>query len=452
MRGLKVRNTPTGEFFRISAVALLLLILVFGITYYFVQPAPPDTIVMTTGMEDRTYARWGERYKEILARSGVHLALRSSSGSLENFLRLKNRSLTFDVGFVQGGMSSSTEAPGLLSLGSISYNPLWVFYRGDETIDDFSHLKGKKIAIGTEGTGLKKFSVDLLKASRALDPSTVLVELTDETASTALKKGKIDVAITIGTEDNKFVRDLLHAPGVKLMSISQAEAYTRLFPALSHVVLPMGIANLEKRIPPVDIHLLSPTTNLVVRNTMHPALMYVLLDAAAEIHVGPSWVHKAGEFPAPKVQDFPLSDQAERFYKTGRPFLLDYLPFWAAVFLDRFIKIGIPVVVVLFSCLRIMPWLYSWRNRSKLHRWYGELRSLEREVSDRPQPERVGDYRAKLDWLEASVNRVHVSIAFYHEVYTLREHIEFVRSKVNQLVQIPFPAPEAAEPSGKASV
>jgi hypothetical protein len=193
--------------------------------------------------------------------------------------------------------------------------------------------------------------------------------------------------------------------------------------------------NLAKRLPASDIHLLSPTTNLVVRDTMHPALMYLLLDAAAEIHGGPGWVNKAGEFPAPKVQDFPLSDQAERFYKTGRPFLLDYLPFWVAVFLDRIIKILIPVVVVLIPLVRIMPWLYSWRNRSKLYRWYGELKYLELEVSEHPQPKRIADYYARLDRIEASVNKVKVPLAFYSEIYTLREHIDLVRERVIRLDQ-----------------
>jgi hypothetical protein len=168
---------------------------------------------------------------------------------------------------------------------------------------------------------------------------------------------------------------------------------------------------------------------------MHPALMYLLLDAAIEIHGGAGWVHKAGEFPSAKVQDFPLSDQAERFYKTGPPFLLNYLPFWVAVFFDRIIKILIPVAVVLLPLVRIIPWLYSRRNRSKLYRWYGELKYLDLEVSEHPQPERISDYHAKLDRIEASVNKVDVPLAFYNELYTLREHIEMVRKKVIGLNQ-----------------
>jgi TRAP-type uncharacterized transport system substrate-binding protein len=423
------------EFLTIVGPLLLVGLIIFGITYHFVQPAPPGTVVMTTGGEGRTYAALGERYRQILARSHVDLKLLPSSGPVENLRRLKDKSLTVDVGFLQGGMSSTSEAPNLLSLGSISYNPLWVFYRSDGTFDDFSQLKGKRIAIGPEGSGSRKFWLDLVKASQVIDSSTALLDLAGEAANEALKEGRVDAVITLGTADNIFVQDLLHSQNVKLMSLSQAEAYTRVFPALSHVILPKGVVNLAKRVPASDIHLLAPTTNLVVRDTMHPALMYLLLDAAAEIHGGPGWVNKAGEFPAPKVQDFPLSDQAERFYKTGRPFLLDYLPFWVAVFLDRIVKILFPVAVILFPLMRFMPWLYSWRNRSKLYRWYGELKYLELEVTEHPQTNRISDYYAKLDHIEASVKKIKLPLAFYRELYTLREHIELVRERVIRLGQ-----------------
>jgi len=435
MRRVKIREISTHELFKIGIPSLLVVLIVFWIAYHVVQPAPPNTIVMTTGVEGRTYAALSERYKQILARSSVRLELYPSSGAIENFRRLKDKSLAVDVGFVQGGTSSSADAPNLLSLGSISYNPLWVFYRGAETLDDFSQLKGKRITIGAEGSGVRKFSLELLKATNATDPPTVLFDLADAASIKALKEGQIDVIITIGTADNIFVQELLHSQGAKLMSLSQAEAYTRLFPALSHVILPKGIVNLAKRFPPSDVHLLAVTTNLIVRDTMHPALMYLLLDAAVEIQGGPGWVHKAGEFPSPKVQDFPLSDQAERFYKTGPPFLLNYLPFWVAVFFDRIIKILIPVFVVLLPLVRIIPWVYSWRNRSKFYRWYGELKYLELEVSEHPHSERIADYYAKLEQIEASVNKVDVPLAFYNELYTLREHIEMVRKKVIGLNQ-----------------
>jgi len=240
-----------------------------------------------------------------------------------------------------------------------------------------------------------------------------------------------------GTADNVLVQELLYAKEVKLMSFRQAEAYTRLFPALSHVVLPEGLLDLAHKKPPADIHLLAATTNLVVRKNLHPAIVYLLLDAAAEIHNGAGWVHKAGEFPNPKSQDFPLSDYAERFYKSGRPFLLDYLPFWMAAYIDRLILILVPVAVVLIPLMRIIPWLYSWRNRRKLYRCYGELKNLELEVIQNPQREKMGDYLESLDRIESFINKIHVPLTLFNEVYTLKEHVDLVRSRLSRFVQPP---------------
>jgi TRAP-type uncharacterized transport system substrate-binding protein len=435
MKKIRPGESTVREILKIGIPALLLVIIVFLVAYHYVQPAPPRTIVMTTGMEGRTYATLGERYKQILARSDVTLQLQPSSGVMENLARLKDKSGNADVGFLQGGTSSSTEAPELVSLGSISYNPLWVFYRGKETLDDFSQLKGKRIAIGPETSGGQKLALSLLKTVDAANPPTTLISLADKAATQALNEGRIDVVITLGTADNIHVQELLHSQNIKLMNCSQAEAYTRRFPALSHVTLPKGIVDPAKRLPASDVHLLAATTSLVVRDTMHPALMYLLLDAAAEIHGRPGWVNKQKEFPASTVQDFPLSDQAERFYRSGPPFLLDYLPFWVAVLLDRIIKILLPVLVVLLPLARIMPWLYSWRNRSELYRWYGELKYLELEVSEHPQHGDISGYYARLDRIETSVSKTSVPRTLYNELYTLIHHIETVRERIARLEQ-----------------
>jgi TRAP-type uncharacterized transport system substrate-binding protein len=429
----KISEILTRELLVIGIPTVLVALLVFGITYHFVLPAPPRTVVMTTGMEGGSFGLFGEYYRQVLARDQVHLELRPSSGSVENLIRLMDKSLPVDIGFVQGGTSSGAEATNLVSLGGICYTPLWVFYRGDETYDDLSQLKGKRMTIGPEGSGVRKFALDLLKKGHAADPPTVLLDLTTAAAAKALIEGKVDVVITFGTADNAWVQQLLYTPGVKLMNFSQAEAYSRLFPALSHVILPKGILDLEKKIPPSDIHLLAPTTNLVARDSLHPAVIYLLLDAAFEIHGSSGWLHKAGEFPTLKAQDLPLSDEAERFYKSGRPFLMNYLPFRMATFAERMIRIIVPVGIVLLPLLRIVPWLYTWRNRSKFYRWYGELKYLELEITEHPQPERLLDYQARLDRIEDSVSKVNVPLAFYDEIYTMREHIAFVRGKIFRL-------------------
>jgi TRAP-type uncharacterized transport system substrate-binding protein len=388
---------------------------------------------MTTGFERGAYANFGERYRQILAREKINLKLLYSSGSLENLRRLNNKSSRVDAGFVQDGTSSPSEKKDLVSLGAICYSPLWVFYRSQETLDDLSRLKGKRIAIGPEGSGVRKFAIDLLTVSNAANSPTVLLDIPSPDANKALLEGKVDAVMIFGSEDNALVKELLYAQEIKLMSFKQAEAYTRLFPALSHVILPEGILDISRRMPPQDIHLLSATTSLIVHKDLHPALIYLLLDAAVEIHSNAGWVNKRGEFPSPKELDFPSSNYAERFYKSGRPFLLDYLPFWVAVWVDRMILILVPVAVLLIPLIRGIPWLYSWRNRRKFYRWYGELKNLESEVVEKPDSEKMMEYRGRLDQIEAAINKIRVPLTFFGEVYKLKEHVDSVHGKLARL-------------------
>jgi hypothetical protein len=228
------------------------------------------------------------------------------------------------------------------------------------------------------------------------------------------------------------------------MSFSQAEAYARLFPNLSHVLLPKGVLNPARRLPAADIHLLAPTTHLIARSSLHPALVYLLLEAAVEIHGGAGWVHGAGEFPVLKTQDFPISDQAQRYYKSGGSLLYDYLPFWAATFIDRMILILIPLGVVLIPLVGILPWVYTWRNRSKYYRWYRELRDLEEEVRANPKAEHFDGYRERLDRIEDAVSRIRVAVAFYDEIFLLQENVQAVRQRLARLIPPASSRPDAS--------
>ena len=429
----KIRELTPRAWLTALMPIVVILVLVFWVSNRYLHPIPPKTLVMTTGAEGGSYSVIAERYRQILARDGIHLKLLPSPGSVENLRRLADESQIIEVGFVQGGMGKMEEASNLVSLGAVFYAPLWVFYRGDETLDDLSQLKGKRITIGPEGSGVRKISLDLLKTADSSGPPTVLRELSGIEAGKAITEGGVDVVMTFGSPDSALVLGLIGAPGVRLMNFSQAEAYTRLFPDLSHVVLPRGIFNPSKKLPPSDVHLLAPTINLVARKSVHPALVYLLLKAAVEIHGGAGWDHSAGEFPSLKTQDFPVSDHAQRFYKSGGSFLYDYLPFWAATFVDRMILILIPLGLVLIPLIGIMPWIYTWRNRSKYYRWYRELRDLEKELTEREHPEDVKDYKERLDRIEEAVSRIQVSVVFYDELFILKEHLEMVRQKLDFL-------------------
>jgi hypothetical protein len=217
------------------------------------------------------------------------------------------------------------------------------------------------------------------------------------------------------------------------MSMSQVEAYARRFPDLSHIVLPTGIVNPATREPASDVHLLSPTTNLIIRKDLHPALIYLLLKASQEIFGGSSWVNKAGEFPTLTKQDDPISEQAQRFYKSGGSWFYAYLPFWAATFAERLVLILVPLGVIIVPLIGILPWIYTWRNRSKYYPWYRKLRELEKEILENPPIGSTGAYEARLDSIEDAVSSIRTSVAFYDELFILKEHIQIVRLKLASL-------------------
>jgi TRAP transporter TAXI family solute receptor len=429
----KIRQLTLSAWSLTIFAILLIVMFLSWMSYRFLKPFPPKTLIMATGMESGSYAAFGELYRQALARDGIHVVLRSTSGAVENLRLLKDRSQAVEAAFVQGTVGGIEESSNLVSLGGLAYTPLWIFYRGKNTYDDLMQLQGKRIAIGPEGSGVRKFSIELLKVAGVSGPATEFLDLPYAEANQALLEGKTDAIMTFGSPDNQLIWELLNAKDIKLMSMSQAEAYTRRFPDLSHVVFPRGVIDPGRRYPPSDVHLLSPTTNLIVRKDLHPALIYLLLKASVEIYGGASWVNKAGEFPTLTKQDDPISEQAQRFYKSGGSWLYAYLPFWAATFVERLILILIPLGVIIVPLFGIAPWIYTWRNRSKYYPWYRELRNLEKEILENRPIENIEAYEARLDRIEDAVGRIRTSVAFYDELFILKEHIQIVRMKLDSL-------------------
>jgi len=427
----KIRQLTLSAWSVMILVILLVVIFLSWMGYRFLQPFPPKTLVLATGMEGGSYGAFGELYRQVLARYGIHVVLRPTSGAVENMRLLGDKRQAVQAGFVQGTVGAIDEGSNLVSLGGMAYTPLWIFYGGKDTYDDLMQLKGKRIAIGPEGSGVRKYALQLLKAAGVTGPPAEFRNLSYAEANRALLDGRVDAIMIFGAPDSLLVSELLHAKDIKLMSMSQAEAYSRLFPDLSHVVLPRGIIDPGRRDPPADIHLLSPTTNLIVRKDLHPALVYLLLKASVEIHGGATWVSKAGEFPNLTKQDDPISEQAQRFYRSGGSWLYAYLPFWAATFVDRLTLILISLGMIIVPLIGIAPWVYSWRNRSRYYPMYRELRKLEREILENRPTGNIADYVARLDRMEDAVSRIRTSVAFYDELYILKEHIRTVRGKLD---------------------
>ena len=402
----------------------------FVVAYQFVEPAPPKKIVITTGGESGAYYQFAQRYATILARNGVTLEVKASAGSLDNLARLQSNEA--QVGFVQGGVVPPKDDPdaedesGLLSLGSMFYEPVWVFYRGDKVLTRLTELHGKRIAIGQEGSGVRQLAKQLLDANE-IPADDHLVPLAGLSAAEELQQGRIDAAFIIAAETAPVVQVLIRSPGVKLMSFAQDRAYQRRFPFLTKLTFPRGVVDLVRDFPPDDIKVLAPTANLIIRDDLHPALRTLLLQAASEVHGKSGFFQDAGEFPSYKDQMLPLSPEAARYFKSGAPFLQRYLPFWLAVLVDRLIVLLVPIFALLIPLLKVAPAIYTWRVRRKVFRCYGELKFLEDDLNHHFDVAKLDDYRARLDALDEEASQLHVPLGFTDLVYTLREHVNLVR-------------------------
>ena len=416
--------------FSVTSIPLALLVAgSFWFAFQFVRPAPSDRLVITTGPEGGAYQTYAKRYRDIIARNRVEVELRSSSGSVENLRRLVSDP-SVDAALVQSGVAEPPQKEGLLSLGSVYPEPLWVFYRGEENLERFAQLKGKRLAIGPEGSGVRALVQRLLTAHGIGKDTTTLLDLPIAESVGAMGRGEIDVAFIVASAESTVVRDLLRMENVRLMSVTQAASYTRLFPFLSSVMLPRGVIDLVRDIPAQDTILLAANANLVVRKELHPALASLLIQAAIEVHDPPGLFQAAGEFPAATASEFKLSEEAVRHYKSGPPFLQRYLPFWLAVFVERTVVLIIPLIVVLIPVMRFLPSIYSWRVKRRIYRWYGELKQLEHDVEQPHPPEQVDAFLTRLENIEDRVARVKVPLAFADLLYNLRLHIQLVRALI----------------------
>lgn len=412
--------------------ALVLIALAFWVAFKFVQPAPPRQLAIVTGAEGGAYYAFAQRYRDILARHGVTLDIRTSAGSLENLALLMNPDSGVEVGFAQGGSGSAANSSRIFSLGSVYYEPAWIFLRQDLKIRDIADLHGQRVAVGPDGSGTRALALQLLSLNGVVLPPTQLLYLGAREAADKLKNAEADAAFIVSAPEAKVVQELLAAPGISLLSLDHAAAYILRFPFLTRLTLPRSTVDFISDIPPRNVSLIAPTTNIVGTEDLHPALAYLLLSAMKEVHGGPGWFQTQGKFPAPTDVDFPLSDQAERFYRSGVPFLYQYLPFWVANLVERLWVLVLPLVAVVVPMMKIVPPLYAWRVRSRIYRWYGELKFLEQEVAAQPAPEEIPGMLQRLERIDRAVANISVPLSYADQLYTLKEHIRLVRREIRE--------------------
>ena len=442
----KLAHISWRELATVVLPAIALLMLAFWIASRYIKPSPPNTLVMTTGFGTSPYDEFGKRYQAILASHGVTLVLKTSQGASENLARLRDVRQNVDVGLVQGGMATLapgekplTDAVPLVSLGSLTLEPLWVFYRpqrADAVVDQLSQLTklaGKRLAVGALGSGTYKLGFELLAASGVTEKDAEFLTMPGDQAVRALSQKQVDAVFINSPPDSQPVRDMLAMPGVKVMSFSQAAGYARRFAYLSKVTLPAGAIDFGKSIPPTDIDMVGTTVNLIARESLHPALMYLLIDAATQIHKDHRLFQNEGEYPSRKGQDMALADEADRFFKSGKPFLQRYLPYWLANLVDRMVVLLIPLIAVLVPLLKIMPSVYDYRLKVRIAKLYKQIRMVEHDIIDAQTPAEVSALSDRLDEIETSIMHANIPVLDSDAFYQVRQALDLARDRIGRV-------------------
>ncbi len=416
--------------FLVLAAALLAL------AYWWLDPNPPKQIALATGPAQSAYAEFGSRYAKLLAQNGIRVQLVPSEGSSANLQLLREGKV--DLGFVQGG-SDETQASsesGIESLGSLFVEPLWLFYQeksanvatGKGALTSFGQLKGLRINVGTAGSGVPALMEKLFDVNR-LEPGTITLSKLEQTPATvAFLNGELDALVFASAPESPMVQMLLQTPGVKLLDFNQNEAYSRRFAFLTPVSLPRGVVDLAGDVPASDVRLVAPTTSLLAREGVHPAILQLFSQASLKLHGNAGWFNRAREFPNSANTEFPLAQEADRTIRGGVPLLQRYLPFSMANLVERmWLALGI-IVAMLLPLSRIVPPVYQFKIRSRIFRWYGQLRDIEERLGEKQ--ETSARLQQELDALEAHVEKITVPLSYSDELYSLRNHIDLVRQRL----------------------
>jgi len=418
---------------------VLLAVLLLWLAYWWLNPTPPKQVTLATGPAQSAYAEFGKRYAAELARNGIEVELTTTEGSTQNLEMLRGE--TADLAFVKGGSNELLidQENELESLGSLFLEPVWLFYREQAAhkktatgvLNSLTDLKGLRVNVGTEGSGIPGLMDKLFEANR-IDPKTLKLSQLGQTPGTvAFLNGELDAVVFASAPESLMVQMLLQTPGVKLMNFAQNEAYARRFSFLSPVTLPQGVVDLSANVPVQDVRLIATTATLLARDGVHPALLQLFSQASLKLHSKAGWFNRAHEYPNLANNEFPLAKEAERTVRQGVPLLQRYLPFLLANLLERmWLALGI-IVAILLPLSRILPPLYEFRIRSRVFRWYGQLREIEDRLESEP-PEPSQDLLDSLNRLEKRVEQITVPLSYADELYSLRNHIELVRQKIKR--------------------
>ncbi len=416
------------QIFKASTVVGVVGIASLALIYFI--PAPPSKVVMATAFKGASFEYYGRQYREIFARSHVELELRETAGAVENLKLLQDPNADVQIAFVTGGLSDSKHARGVLSLGTVYDQPFWIFYPANEQLDQLSQLKGKRIAVGPEGSATRHMAEQVLGKGGVNSETASFLPFAGDAADKALKDGQVDAVWIIGVPEATAVQSFLRNPTLRPMSFPMAEAFTRIFPDLTRMTLPQGTIDIERMIPANDVQLIGTKSKVLVRSDLHPEIVQLLLQTMKEVHSGADLFHRSGEYPNGSDSEYAVAPTAIDFYKNGPSFTQRHLPLWLSIHVQRAIALLVTGIAIGLPLLHFLPQSYNWMIRRRLFHWYAELRTLEASFDSITSHKQLIDKQAEIERIEDELSKIHFPLTFSDQVYNLRHHIDLVRRKI----------------------
>jgi TRAP transporter TAXI family solute receptor len=419
------------EYLRIFGVGFLVLVAGFVLAYQFVKPSPPKSITIATGSSSGAYFAYAQQYKALLAEQGIELNIISTEGSIDNIQRLQAGDV--DLAFVQSGTGQQyQDTNNIVALASVYYEPLWLFVPSGQVLFKTSDLLGKRIAVGTAGSGTRALASVVLENNGITASNASLLDINAELAAQALLQGELDYLFLVSSVESSLVQRLLLETSLMPFDFERVKAYTRRYRFLSETELPQGVIDFQHDIPAIDINLLSAAATVVAKDDVHPALVALLMQIFDKVHGEGGILEAPGQFPSEHYLDFSLDDSAKRYFDYGPPLLQRYLPFWVAVLVNQLKVFLIPLIALMIPLIRVLPILYRWRIRSRIYRWYRDLREMEQEANQKHlTAENKAALVSRLQRMHNRLMEESIPLSYHDELYHLRLHIELVRDSLH---------------------
>lgn len=410
-------------------VAVIALAAVVGLILA-VNPVPPTELTISTSGDTTPDYEFALQYQALLEEEGFTLNILPGSGTAMTAERLVSGEA--DIGIISSGVVTEEQAVELSSLGSLYFEPIWVFYRADQEVRFLSDLRGKRIAIGSVGSGTRLLALRLLEANDVTGDNSDLVEGVFADLADQLSAGEVDAMFFVVSPRAPAVNRLLRDDSIALLNIERADAYRSQYPYLTSVTIGQGSVDLAENIPAESATILAGAANMVVRSEVHPNLIRLLSQVLEEVHGSAGIFEEAGEFPSTSYVELDLHPEAQRYFREGQTFFESSFPFVLASILDRFIIVLIPLVPLLYPLIRGLPPVYNIALRRRIIRWYATLHEINAKIHTLTV-EGVDVELARLeDLMGTLLSEPPPPLGFMGDFYNLQLHVELVTYRLEE--------------------